>query len=338
MMKIQPSLAAALNNLTPLNASAQNALKALIGQSLNATITQAQPGQVSVQINGQTYQAQTTLNLKPHDQIQVKVEQQHGQIRLVIQPQTPPQDTLQAHYRQLLPQQMSLQQSLQLLSQPQLMQQLPPAAQAQLTILLDQLLRPQGPLDGKRIKQALDNSGLFLENKLIKREANPQQDAKAQLFKLQHTLSQQNTTPSLARALGLINDSLNKITLSQLQQLEYPLVTQAELPLRHEQEIFPLQIEIRKQSRPNQWEAMLYLSLHEQQDVICKITWVDERYFNGLFYIENEPLRARFEQALPDLKSMFEQAQLPIRQLNTTPVKPSFSQHAQKLGLIDIKI
>jgi hypothetical protein len=309
MMKIQPTLAAALNNLTPLNASAQNALKTLVGQTLNATITQAQPGQVSVQINGQTYQAQTALNLKPQDQIQVKVEQQHGQIRLVIQPQTTPQDTLQAHYRQLLPQQISLQQSLQLLSQPQLMQQLPPAAQAQLTILLDQLLRPQAPLD-----------------------------AKAQLFKLQQTLSHQDTTPSLTRALGLVNDSLNKITLNQLQQLEYPLVTQAELPLRHEQDVFPLNLEIRKQTRPNQWEAMLYLSLHQQQDVICKITWVDERYFNALFYIENAPLRAHFEQALPELKAMFEQAQLPLRQLNTTPVKPSFSQNAQKLGLIDIKI
>jgi hypothetical protein len=338
MMKIQPTLAAALNNLTPLNASAQNALKTLVGQTLNATITQAQPGQVSVQINGQTYQAQTALNLKPQDQIQVKVEQQHGQIRLVIQPQTTPQDTLQAHYRQLLPQQISLQQSLQLLSQPQLMQQLPPAAQAQLTILLDQLLRPQAPLDGKRIKQALDNSGQFLESKLAKRQANPQHDAKAQLFKLQQTLSHQDTTPSLTRALGLVNDSLNKITLNQLQQLEYPLVTQAELPLRHEQDVFPLNLEIRKQTRPNQWEAMLYLSLHQQQDVICKITWVDERYFNALFYIENAPLRAHFEQALPELKAMFEQAQLPLRQLNTTPVKPSFSQNAQKLGLIDIKI
>lgn len=339
MMKIQPTMPAALTGLTQLSGGQLGTLKALVGQTLPITITQTTAGQVNFQLNGQTYQAQTGLNLKPNDRLQVQVEQHQGQIRLTIQPQrNAPQETLQAHYRQLLPQQMSLQQTLQFLSQPQLLQQLPAAVQTQLNALIEQILRPQQPLDGKRVKQALLNSGLFFENKLTRPDPKLNTDTKAQLFKLQHGLAQNTSTPSLTQALTLIGQSLNKITLNQIQQIENPLQLQAELPLQHEDDITPLQLEIRKQTHPNQWEAILYLSLHEEQGVICKITWVDERYFNGMFFIENADLRDTFQQALPELKTMFDDAGLPVKLLQTTPVKPTFSQNAQKIGLIDIKI
>lgn len=324
----------ALQNSTPLTQ-----LRSLVGQTLPIAITQVSGNQAQFNLNGQNYQAFTQLALKAGDNLQVRVEQHQGQIRLTLQQPVGLQETLKGHYRMLLPQQANIQQTLQFLAQPQLLQQLPPAVQAQIHSLLDKALRPNASLSGHHVKAAMVNSGQFLENKLRQgtHKNSLAQDTKAQLFKLQNQLSQSSGTPSLTQALSLVKQAISKITLNQLHQYETPSLTLAELPIQDDDKVDSVRIEIRRQPRGD-WEIILALSFEQEADVFCKLCWVKDDYFNVFFYTENPALAQHLDEKLTLLRDMFAQAQLPLKNLTLTAVKPSFSQNAQHIGLIDIKI
>ena len=343
MVKIQ---GAALNSpqlqINLNNSSVISTLRGLVGQTINLQVVQAQPQQAEVRIAGQVVTAQTNLALTPGQQLQAKVGENQGQIRLNILPQAQTADVSKAFYRQLLPHNVSLQQTLNFLQQPQVLSQLPTVVQGQLSLLLDQLLRPQ-LLDAQRLKQALNQGGSFFENKVKQQQAGLQQDIKAQLFKMQQQLANINSnqrSPSLAQALSLVHQSINKISLNQLNQLNQDTAALANLAIANHQYVDQLQLEIRKnQIKGAQvWEVIFNLSI-ENQDITCKLNWHSQQMeFNCWFFVADSTLSHAFSQQLPALREMFIQAGLALNLLELTANKPQFSANAKQLGLIDIKI
>lgn len=347
MVKIQP-LAAQANtlNLNVTNtANALNTLKSLAGQTLPIQILRISGDQVSFNLNGQTYQAQTQLELKANDRLSVNVHEHNGKIRLTLNATANNTDTIKTLYRQLLPAQTPIQQTLNFLNQPQVMQQLPAALQAQISLLIEQLLRPQPLLDGKRLQQALASSGMFLEKHLTQSATArlSQFDIKAQLFKLQQGLENLNRsqqTPTLTQALTLISQSINKISLTQLEQLDSLQQNLAIIPINDNNRVTAIQLEIRqkKMASASQWEVILSLSLKTEDDVLCKLSWIEDSFFNCLFYVEDTQLAEQIKPQLPELKRLFDDAGLALNMLRLSATKPQFSQNSKKVGLIDIKI
>lgn len=347
MVKIQPPIfqANALNISANNKPDALNTLKALVGQTVPIQVTQTNITQVSFNLNGQTYQAQTQLDLKPNDRLNVNVHEYNGKVRLSLVSTPTNNDTIKTLYRQLLPTQTPIQQTLSFLTQPQVLQQLPAALQAQISLLIEQLLRPQPTLDGKRLQLALSNSGMFFEKHLTQSGTArlSQSDFKAQLFKLQHSienLTRSQPTPTLTQALTLINQSINKISLTQLEQLENPQQNLAVIPINDNNRISAIQLEIRQKQihKRSQWEVILSLSLRNDDDVLCKLSWIEEDFFNCLFYAEDNQLSFAIQQHLPELKRLFDDAGLALNMLQLSVTKPQFSQNSKKMGLIDIKI
>ncbi len=347
MVKIQPliSPANALNISANNKPDALNSLKALVGQTVPIQVTHTRANQVSFNLNGQTYQAQTQLDLKPNDRLNVNVHEHNGKIRLSLTTASTSNDAIKTLYRQLLPTQTPIQQTLSFLTQPQVMQQLPAGLQAQISLLIEHLLRPQPTLDGKRLQLALANSGMFFEKNLTQAETArlSQSDIKAQLFKLQHgleNLTRSQTTATLTQALTLISQSINKISLTQLEQLENQQQNLAIIPVNDNNRITAIQLEIRQKQiyKRLQWEVILSLSLKKDDDVLCKLSWIEEDFFNCLFYVEDDELSFTIQQQLPELKCLFDDAGLALNMLQLSVTKPQFSQNSKKLGLIDVKI
>lgn len=346
MSKIQGNLPSSptlkLNTPNPVTLSQ---LKPLIGQTLNVQVIKVTPDQVSLNLGGQTVQAQTQLSLKPNDQLRVHVQEHQGQIRLQIQSTNQSADTSKAFLRQLLPQQVPIQQTLNLLSQPQLFQQLPPIIQSQISAILDQLLRPNSHLNAKNIKQALTNSGILLENKLSSKSASSQTlqaDLKGQLFKLQknlQSLTPQSNNPSITQALTLVNQSINKITLNQLHFLDNASIL-SNLPLQLPHQVGAITLEIRNKGgkEKTDWEVILQMTLQQVDDVICKLSLKNNDQIDCYFYTEYEQLANQIKSAFPSLREMFQQASLALNLLELSVTKPSFSPNTQQVGLIDIKV
>ncbi|MBE0494450.1 MAG: hypothetical protein IBX48_08920 [Thiomicrospira sp.] len=346
MSKIQGHLPASptlkLNASSPL---ALNLLKPLIGQTVNVQVMQVNQGQVSLNLGGQTLQAQTQLNLKLNDQLHVKVKEHQGQIRLQIQPINNPADSSKVFLRQLLPQQMPIQQTLNFLSQPQLLQQLPPLIQGQISAILEQLLKPHSHFNAKNVKQALANSGILLENKLSSKNITPQAtqtDLKGQLFKLQQGLQQlatQTRNPSITQALTMVNQSINKITLNQLHLLDNTsLLTNLPLQLPHQVGAITLEIRNKADKEKQHWEVILQMSLQETDDVTCKLSLKNDHQLNCFFHTDGTILANQIQSAFPILREMFNQASLALNLLELSLTKPSFSPNTQQVGLIDIKV
>lgn len=346
MSKIQgnlpPSASLKLNASTP---NALNFLKPLIGQTVNVQVVKVTPEQVSLNLGGQTLQAQTQLNLKPNEQLRVNIQDHQGQIRLQIQQNTTATEINKAYLRQLLPQQSPIQQTLNFLSQPQLLQQLPPVIQGQISAILDQLLKPNTHLSAKSIQQALTNSGILLENKLSSKNTSFQAiqlDLKGQLVKLQQSLqplTQQANNPNITQALTLVNQSINKITLNQLHFLDNASIL-SNLPLQLAHQVGAITLEIRNKKHKNktQWEIIMQISLQEDNDLTCKLSLKNEDQLDCFFHTEHESLAQQIQNALPTLREMFNQASLALNLLELSITKPSFSPNSQQVGLIDIKV
>ncbi|WP_029935297.1 flagellar hook-length control protein FliK [Thiomicrospira pelophila] len=346
MSKIQgnlpPSSSLKLNASTPV---ALNLLKPLIGQTVSVQVIKVSSDHVSLNLGGQTLQAQTQLNLKPNDQLRVNVQEHQGQIRLQIQSNNNAVDLSKTHLRQLLPQQSPIQQTLNFLSQPQFLQQLPPIIQGQISAILDQLLKPNSHFNAKNIQQALINSGILLENKLSSKNnsfQSTQSDLKGQLIKLQQSLqplAAQSKNPNITQALTLVNQSINKITLNQLHFLDNAsILTNLPLQLPHQVGAITLEIRNKVDKEKSHWEVILQISVQEADDVTCKLSLKNDDQLDCYFHTEYKMLANQIQQAFPTLREMFNQAGLALNLLELSIVKPSFSANTQQVGLIDIKV
>lgn len=357
-MKITPQLPLNSLQISQLSSNALQSLRGLVGQTVNLTVNDVRQNTVNLQLGNQSLQAQTNLDLKPQTQIQAKVTEQNGQLRLIVQaqPQVKTEVVSQNFLRTALPNQMPLNQTLTFLSQPQILQQLPPAIQNTITQLLEQILRPT-LLDARRLEQAIRASGQFLENALKTRPGSDlSKDVKANLFKLQQQLQQQlsaksslNRTnapqPGLVQALTMVKQSVQAISLNQFQQLEQKDNLISSLAIESQQKVEPINLEIKRKNYQKQefWEVVLQMGIsssaaEEVQSLECKISMSEAEEFKVWFYSENQELISKVSDKLDHLKKSFNNSGLALNllEISSQPIVEKVKN--RKHGLIDIKI
>lgn len=327
-------------------AASLKALNLQPGQLLNIKVINLQGNRLTFTLPSQnppqTYQAETQNPLKPGQAYTVKVITTQPKLQLQLQPTTNTQGTQPSQlYRQLLPNMQPLAQALQQLSQPEFLKHLPAQLQQQIQKLLDSLLKPSNSLSSKQLKQATEHSGLFLENQLSKAIQNksspPHQDLKAQLLKLQTSLSQSNTDPSLQKAKTLVDKMLNRITLNQIQSIENPwLIT--DLPVTPNPYFKQITLQIRAQPQAESQAWQLILNLETEEGV-----WQNMLHFNAdnelrlNIWIETPTLRGKVAAAEAGLRQQLKDAGIKLKQLSYLQAPPDTPK--QELPtLIDIKI
>ncbi len=183
------------------------------GQLLEASVLSNANGQARLQIGQAILEAHTTLALLSGQKLTLRVERTEGQVLLQLTEKSFNAAVLAQGLRQTLPRQLPVSELLNKLDQlfkPQATPPWPAPLRALARQLLErlplaaQLQSPQG------LKQALQQSGLFLENRLRQSSQNsgpdpaslPSSDFKAALLQLRQMVRMQlNAHPDVARSL-----------------------------------------------------------------------------------------------------------------------------------------
>lgn len=348
-MAVSPTTTNALSQqgITLNNASAQG-LKLLLGNTYTIGINKIVGNQVHFSLAGNALTATTANNLEGAKQLDVKVTQLTPSLTLQIQSKPAPapnldqknQALVQTAYRQLLPNQVPINQGLQQLFQLSQNATFPAAIQTHLNQLFEQLFKPNGQLSAKDLKNQLNASGLFLENNLLKQGKPAKGDIKAKLLQLLALTQQQasHKETDLLKLSKAIHQTLNKLTLQQLQIFENPSMLNIQLPLHPNRQFQEITIDIRKHktSSGSIWETLVYLQLDEGE-MSTKLTLQNES-LSMSFWADNALLEHKIEAAFPTLKTALEEAQLPVSQLLISKQKLTNSANAKKVALIDIHI
>lgn len=344
------------NNL--LNAQALNIKQASsidsllkVGQVLTANIQSVKGNQVQLSIGNQTLLATAKQPIQESGTIQVRVNQVKPDVQLAIvnsqskaPTQTATQQTLQAAYRQFIPNQAPLSQVFQ---QINLLQSLPPSLQAPIQQLLDQVNKGNQNPNGQTIKQKLADSGLFLESKLSKANSTTPQsqiknDIKAQILQLQQqvsSLQQQSSSTSVNKLSTLLSQALSRLTVQQVQLFENPNITPLELPFTRDNSINRDYIEIRQNSQSSKasWEAYVDLTL-PQGLLSVKLRFTEDDELDCYIWCETDELTKSVEQSLHLLKEALDSKENRFINIQLTPKKPEKTDNTTKIALIDIKI
>ncbi|HAT6958032.1 TPA: flagellar hook-length control protein FliK [Legionella pneumophila] len=194
---------------------AKPATELYVGQILKTVVvTTLSNDQVLININGQNLNAKASHHFTPGELFEVKVIANQPETILQVQPKTPLPSLLQNALLQYLPKQAPATNLLQTLAQLMTENNLSaPINQIVKTILGNIPVLTQLPY---QLMQAISQSGVFLESKLLKNKT-PQQiqsDFKGLCFKLLHSLGTESKLP-----IHLPND------------LESGFLQQAPLPL-----------------------------------------------------------------------------------------------------------
>lgn len=335
-----------LNLLSTIQATSAAPIKLSLGQSLLINVTQIKDNQFQFNLGGQTFTANTKSPLTETGQIRVTVQQVSPNLifaaastKSAPAAQQPQQQFIQNILRQLLPSQLPINQALQQLTQPALMQQLPPAIQAQLTSLFEQFFKPNAQLSAKELRTQIQNSGLFLENRLKQDPKLVQHDLKAKLLQLNQQISQHSQTNTTASKLSaILGQAINKITVQQINLYENPALFNLQLPLAADSQIQKIQIEFRKsqQSKSQQTEVIVDLTL-DIGEMSTKIV-LDNDTLSAYIWANTPELEKMISQHLNNLRESFQQAGLSVKNLLLSKTKPESSAQTSQIGLIDLHI
>lgn len=268
---------------TPASGGAQRAWQ--VGQLLAATVESVAPsGQVRLRIHNQSLTAQSQLNLRPGQQLQLEVLRAGAQPVLKLQAPAAADDIGTQALRQALPRQLPI---TPLLSQLSTLAAGVPNAKADAPStawqsLWQSLSSSQSLSQASGLKQAILNSGLFLEARLASGQTqNIGQDFKAQLLRLvarlgDGTTSVRGAPPAEAAArqaaaadaaefvdkalLAQAQGSLARVQSAQLHQLAEPntqgMQWSLEIPARHERGAHLVRLDIERDAQaPEQGAA-----------------------------------------------------------------------------------
>ncbi len=222
----------------------------VVGEVLKAVVISAiGEGKLMLNLDGANINAKTAHQFVPGEELKVKVDKQDGQIILKVQGQKFSESILNQAIREVLPKQVPATKLLNIsnvISQlPNNMQsKLPIEVTAQLKQITSQLPSLNQITNSSGLKSVIQNSGVFLENKLasiagsdkpILNTQNISQDFKGQLLKLlnvlkvqisqvsmQPTAQEQQTTISkdIASLLGKSPQETTTLTSKQTELLE----------------------------------------------------------------------------------------------------------------------
>lgn len=338
------------SQLTPdLSKSLLNTLK--VGQTLSATIEQVKGEQVTLKVGQATINASSKEINLPTGQVQLTVKQTQPTLVLALAPQQNPaalqQEILNGALRQHLSNQIPLNQGIQQFTQ--LLNQLPASLQAPLMALIENMRKPLNLTSGKELKQQLENSGLFMENKLAN-STTPvtklKNDLKAQLlqFKQLSQSAQANQTtasnPSIQLAAKLSDQAISRITFNQLQLYENPALTPLDLPSQGNKEVED-QLEFRKRALPQgtRWEAFVnvHTDLGEIKGKLSYAEQQNQQLFCGI-WCESQALQQTVQEQLPILATQLQKLEVDNLQIEVLSQPPQQSKQSQRVALVDIHI
>ena len=320
-----------------------------VGQRLDAqVITLIGPGKVSLKIGGAMLEARTSLATAIGQHLHLEVIRSDNQVVLRIISPTPQENTLTAALRAVLPQQQPLQTIFShfaaLLSSPS---GLSPATTMLLKQLVEQLPMQQTISRSELLKQALMDSGLFLEHKLNTdpKPAALAADLKANLLRLLAEAAQgrNDSANSLARHVeaGLARIQMHQ--LSALTDSQTPVTTWAgELPVRDRNHIDVFQFHIEKDSKNTQhpeqqsWCTWLSFNIKTLGAMHAKIT-LSSNTIAATLWAEMDSTVALVKQNLNHLHQTLSMVGLNIKDVQCLHGSPPFpATDRLPRGLLDI--
>lgn len=323
--------------------------KLQVGQLLNIQVVKIEGKQLTFTLPQQggseaskLYRAETLNPLKPGAQYQVKVTQTSPVVQLQLQAPATQSSTTPANtlLRQLLPNMLPLNQALQQLTQPALLNQLPPSLQQAIHKLSEALLKPTDRLDGKTVKKHFENSGLFLENKIAKNSATISQDLKTNLLKLQQQIQQTSKhSPELEKVEKIIGKMLDRTTVQQIESAErgYPV---GDLPIEAHPFIKALTLQFRTPNTStdaNYWQAVLDLQT-EEGDWWTSLHLNSSNQLTLKMWIENPSLKQKVQQHLDELIDNLSDAGLSVLGVRFEESKPMEESSENLKNLINIQV
>ena len=332
-------------NQLQLNAkTGLDSLKLLVGQQLSAKVLDVSDTNVKLDIKGQSLLAKTNIALTQGQVIQVRVGQDDNQIKLIVQPSIQKSHATETSFlRQLLPNSMNLHLALTQLASPAQLSSLPPAVQAQISLIINQILRLDSRLQSSELKRSVEQSGMFFESNVKSKRTGFEKDVKARLFKLQELLvsnqSSGSKAPSIAQALGLVGHAINKISLGQLVHYQNPDTLSLILPFQMEGRSQDLVFELmHEEEQQKKWQLKFGMDFKDDQ-LSCILSYeLETNCFDCKIYMEKEEGVKLVEANLTILKDMFKNAGLNLTRLCVHQGKASFDEFQPMSGLVDITV
>jgi hypothetical protein len=322
-----------------------------IGQRLNAVVTALNgQGKISLKVAGIEVEARSSLATAVGQRLQLEVMRSDTQIVLrVISPLREP-DSLATALRETLPLQQPLQtlfsQLSALLASPS---GLSPSATELLKALIDQLPTRQSITRSGSVKQALMDSGQFLEHRLglDPKPGSLSGDLKANLLKLLTEVSRGNGESDRVLARNA-EAGLARIQLNQLATLTTPQTPisawSGELPIRHDNGIDVFQWHIAKDGKnspdPKQhtWNTWLSFNLSSLGPVYVKLS-LTRSVVSATLWAELESTVELINHHLATLHQSLDTSGLEIKSLQClrgTPPLPA-TNHLPS-GLLDLTV
>ncbi|WP_044410683.1 hypothetical protein [Thiomicrospira microaerophila] len=332
------------NQLAPISQASLARFGWVVGQQVSLNVIQVSSSTIKLDVGGQTLVASSALALTPGQTLMARVAQVEGQIRLVVSEPVAKESVLEkAFFRQLLPNALSLNNVMSQLTSPPLFAHLPPAAQAQINAILHQILRLDSQLNASKLKHAIEHSGSFFESGLKGMRKGVDKDLKAELHKLRALLTanpseKAKTPPSIAQALSLVGQAIDKVSLGQLLQLQNPADLSVQLPVYVANEYEELDVEISSEkSKKKRWQLKFSVAIHDER-CACVLGYDQQTgYFDCKLFMESVAGVKLIEQHLTILKDMFERAGLVLAYLDVKQGKLAAYEPALIDQLINVK-
>ena len=332
-----------------------------VGQIVHATVISTAQGKTVLNIAGNLITSSLTMERpwQEGEKIQLEVLKTGMPVVLKVSPSDPAQELIISRaLREQLPRQMPLGNMLNNLSPLLNSGSVNPATQQMIARLLATIPQLKQLTSGKKVKQAVINSGMFLENKLVQPQSSSSsisQDFKAALLRLLGSLKNApeqagSTTQPTVEAIRQIEAGLARVQTNQLNTItSHGTEWFIELPvkLKNEQQLNELKIKIRKNKEAENrmdhpiWSVFINFELQELGPVQANITLLGTNRISIGIWAEQESTAKQFTNQLDMLRASLAEADLTILNLSSHHGKsPESGVPESSIGqqLIDITV
>lgn len=343
-----PLPTASISSVNPNNSLNDKPITVKLGQTINFSLISQAKGSATINIAGQTLNVSLNNSLPAGKLFQATVTQLTPELKLLIKPNSTVSSTasnsnhlLAQNLAKLLPNQAEIKPQIQQMIQLQSFAKLPLLIQNQLTSLIDSILKITPQINAAQIRQALGNSGLFLESKLYKKQTTSSQDFKAGLFKIKSLINslpvQQKHTSEISQLSKSVALLINKVNIQQIQSIENQGLS-FQLPIFNNQTVQNLLVDVRreKNNQNDVWEILTEIELDSGQLVVKSVLNGENLTFQ--IWASSPILLKNIKKSLNSFKELLNNSSITYKGIYISNDKPKVNQKSCKIALIDIKV
>lgn len=314
-----------------------------------------------VALNANEFILSASQPLKEGSKVQI-IRDSQGNIQLLPPRQESTANTLTNALAKSLPQQLPKAELTQLIQSLTTMtndKNLDIGVRQQIQQLIQSFPSPQNLQTPDAVKQAINNSGLFLESKLLNSTPNLTQDIKANWINVQTAVTQtqedsllNSRTESFDKKIeNSVSHALERITSSQIRNLlesskqegiNLPLIIEIPIQDKGKTSVFQLEIDQDKsnQEKPNKkrnWLAKLLFDFPETGKFEARVN-VEENKVAVIFVAENKETDNQIKQSSNLLAKQLADKGLEVTQLESfvSPNKTR-TEKVKQHNLIDVR-